>query len=160
MQFVTIEQVRVHCKTEESQDDDITPYVDRAEDSCVAYCNRTIFKDVSDYENAMQQLPDDAQGQYNSYQAALAAAELETEEVKKATMIEVANEAYRLALNKQASIKRAMIATPGFQAAVLFMTANLWRNREDVAAGQGASATELPMNSKFHLAPFFYAGGN
>lgn len=160
MQFVTIEECRAQLKTDEYQDADVEAAATRAEAACVAFCNREIFVDASALASALLAMPTTAQGQYNSYTAALAAAEDITDEITKSMTIAVATDTYRRALNDQNRTRVAKVAGDDFKAAVLLTLGHLWRNREDVAAGQGATAVELPMNSKWYLAPYFYAGGN
>lgn len=154
MKFVTIEEVRSHCKTDAWQDTDVQKYADRAEAACVATCMRDIFVDEQEQQDAVSQLPTARAEAKAAYDAAIEAAGTDAEAIADADY------AYAQALNAIAATRRGKVAGEDFRACVLMVTGHFWRTREDAAAGQGASATKIPYNSEYYLQPYIYTGGN
>jgi len=158
MKFVTLEQAQQYIKTDGDDDDTLTLCVDAAEAACVTYCNRSIFADEAERDAALAATPADAQAARTQYDAALAAAEEMEPGIERDESILLANTIYDSQRAEISSVRRGKIAQDDFKAAVLRTAGSFYANREDVVAGQGATAAELPMNSKFYLAPYFYAG--
>jgi hypothetical protein len=153
MPLVTVAQARAQARVEDSYPEaQLTAALKGAEDAAQAYLNRAVFAtsaelaaDRAAYATRMATAKDD-------YDAAVAAAELITNETEKAAALEMAAVQYH---EEQAAADRslhAMVTNDSIVSAILLTFGHLFANREDVVVG--APAVELPLGARSLLRPY------
>jgi len=159
MRFITIETARVHCKTDGTDDDaQLEICVDGAEAACVREVNRDVFVDATAQSVAMTALPGIMATARTAYDAAIIAADALTDSNARDFAIELAESELTKAKVAASKTMKGIVAEPNFVSAVLLTLGHLYANREDVVAGQGAAAVELPNASRALLAPLRWVG--
>lgn len=158
MQFLTIEQVRDHCKADSDDDALLTVYAEAAEEACVQMLNRAVFVDGTAMATALAALPAAIATAYDNYDAAILAADAIEREEESALAKDVALVALNSALLDHYRTRKGIIITKAISAAMLLTAGHLYRNREAVVAGQSAGAAELPLGVQNLLWPYVSVG--
>ena len=161
MKFVSIAQLRVQCAADLAGADDaqLTVYADAAEQTVQRMCNRAIFLDASERDAARAALPAAMAAAYTTYDAAINAAQAQSDKRNIAFQTDLANDALRAEHAKADAISNSIVIQPDIIEAILLLTAHYYRNREAVETGSGAAAVEVPeaashiMERYRHLGP-------
>lgn len=158
MQFLTIDQMRDHCKADSDDDALLETYADAAEEACVQLLNRAVFASGTEMATALAALPAAIATAYTNYDAAILAAEAIEREEEIALAKDAALITLNAALLDHYRTRKGIIITKAIKAAMLLMAGHLYRNREAVTAGQSAGAVELPLGVQNLLWPYVNVG--
>lgn len=142
MQFVTIGEVRQHCKADSADDAMLTIYADAAEAAVVAFLNRNVYLDSGALATAIAAV--DLSAVHSAYEDAIEAADALDSELDKQYAIDKATITLHNAQLNASMTNDGMVINKDIKAAILLLAAHFNRNREAVTSGQGASAVEVP----------------
>lgn len=154
MEFVTMDQLRIHTKADGDDDELLELYGNAAENFCVGECELNVYPNDAAMSDAKLLLPTMLRDALAERKAAMDAADDEEDKDVAEYMREQAHnqfEAVRFAMGK---IERGKVVGPSFQAAVLLIAGHLYRNREEVTSGINHGATKLPIGYKHMLHQF------
>lgn len=158
MNFLTIDNVRAHCKADSDADTELTAAGEAAEEACVRKLNRYVYVDQTALDAAIADLPAAMAAAKIAYDAALQTAESE-EDIELRCMFEKkAEREWFAARLKYDYTINGIVINFSIKGAMLLMAGHLFKNREAVVSGQGATATELPMGVENLLWPYVYVG--
>lgn len=147
MDLITIESLMQQTKADSEDVDLVAEKGDAAEAYARSYCNRDIYPTQEVLTAALagvaQRLVDAVQARDD----AKTAADAQTDETVKATLKEFADTQYRLTMVAIKRTNYGIVTNVDINSAILLHAAHLYRNRESVVAGQGASAAEVPMTT-------------
>ncbi len=152
MQFVTIEEVRQHCKADSGDDAMLTIYGEGAEAAAVAFLNRNVYVDNAALVAALAAV--DMTSIHSAYEDAIEAADALDSDLDKQFAIDAAGIALRSAQVDASFVLEGMVITKNIKSAILLIVGHLYRNRETVVAGQSASAVEVPMSAQWLMSPY------
>ncbi len=147
MQFVTIEEVRNHCKADAGDDAMLTIFADGAEAAAVAFLNRNVYLDNGALTTAIAAV--DMTAIHSAYEDAIEAANALDSDLDKQFAIDAAGIALRSAQVAASFVLEGMVITKDIKDAILLMAGHWYRNRESVVAGQSAAAVEVPMSAQW-----------
>jgi len=149
--MVSIELAREHLKADGDDDDLITQYIASATSVCEGYCNRKFYADSTakdvDYALALAELEAAKQVRDDALDAT---DDCDVQNVINNTWIS-ARGACMARLN-------GVVIDDTIAAAILLVTGRLYRVRQDVAAGQGVAAVQVPEGAKRILEPYLWIG--
>ena len=159
MKIVTIGQVREHVKADGDDDELLTAYANAAEAACERLANRAIFATTGELTTAKAAVPAMMTTAYETYDAAVLAAQGHDDDRIIVMMTAQAQNALNAAtlradwvLNGLAIDKAADGTSQpkgdDIVVAILMTAGHYYRNRENVVTGQGAAAVELPGAAK------------
>ena len=154
MEFVTMDQLRVHTKADGDDDDLLELYGNAAEIFCVGECELAVYTDDAAMVAAKILLPTMLRDALAERDAALDAADDEENKDVAEYMRERARNEFESVRFDMTKIERGKVVGPSFQAAVLLIAAHLYRNREEVTSGINHGATKLPVGYKHMLHQF------
>lgn len=154
MEFVTMDQLRVHTKADGDDDDLLELYGNAAENFCVGECELAVYADDAAMDAAKILLPTMLRDALAERDAALDAADDEENKDVAEYMRERARNEFESIRFDMGKIERGKVVGPSFQAAVLLIAAHLYRNREEVTSGINHGATKLPVGYKHMLKQF------
>lgn len=158
MKIVTLDLARNHVKSDGDDDALLTQYVEAAEAACEREIGRYVFATQEALDAAKAALPATVLAASLAYEAAVEAAELLDDE-RAAGFALAAAEQDLVASNIAVTRTRyGMVANYELTAAVLLIAGHLYRNRETVVTGQGASAVEVPEAASALLGRLRYVG--
>lgn len=143
MKYLTIDQVRAHCKSDSADDEAIEQYADAAEAAFVQMVNRDLFLDADERTVALAALPAAMAAAQTAYDDAMDAAALldcDARDFAESMACAALTEA-KVAASK--TIHGTLIDADMI-GAMLQLTAHYWANRQSVSVGQGAAAVEVP----------------
>lgn len=155
MSAISIEVAIEHLRAEDDDREFIQGLLDAAEEAACNFMNRRVYADalvmVAGRAAAIELR---AQARI-SYSAAVAAAGLIYDEDDRSSAVEVAGYDLKHAITQSEAMSLGIALTPTIQSACLLILGHLYTNREDVVSGSGTDgAMELPMGSKYLLAPY------
>lgn len=162
MPLLTLEQCRAHCRIDGDFDDAILgDLLAAASDAAAAYLGRELYADQAALDQALDQLPQDMAAAVTGHEAAVAAANAETNAAK--AMRDVADRRLAVATARSARLLLGMPANDSIRAAVRLLLGHLYAHREavvvsaqtlDAPAGATAIAMELPFGVAALLDPY------
>ncbi|ARZ72862.1 hypothetical protein CCR98_01205 [Stenotrophomonas sp. WZN-1] len=164
MPLLTLEQCRAHCRIDGDFDDTILgDLLAAASDAAAAYLGRELYADQTGLDQALDQLPQDMAAAVTGHEAAVAAANAETNAAKAKAMRDVADRRLAVATARSARLLLGMPANDSIRAAVRLLLGHLYAHREAVVvsaqmlddhAGTAAIAMELPFGVAALLDPY------
>lgn len=164
MPLLTLEQCRAHCRIDGDFDDAILgDLLAAASDAAAAYLGRELYADPAALDQALDQLPQDMAAAVTGHEAAVAAANAETNAAKAKAMRDVADRRLAVATARSARLLLGMPANDSIRAAVRLLLGHLYAHREavvvsaqtlDAPAAATAIATELPFGVAALLDPY------
>jgi hypothetical protein len=158
MKIVTLDLVRQHVKADGDDDTLLTQYIESAEAACEREIGRHVYADQAALDEAKAALPASVLAASVAYEAAVEAAEL-LDDDRAVGFALAAAEQDLVASNIAATRTRAgIVVNHELRAAVLLTVGHLYRNREAVITGQGASAVEVPEAAAALLGRLRYVG--
>lgn len=147
MDFLTIQRLRDHCKTDGDDDSQLEFYGEAAERAVVADLDRMVFKDEAAWDAAIAAIPDAITASRLKYEARiLALGEDDTIGHDQAW----AN--YSRVRRAQHRVLDGIIINAAIEAAMLLTAGNLYRNREATVVGE--TAVSLPNGVDALLTPY------
>lgn len=153
MALLTAEECRAHCRVINAGEDHVLlAMLASAEDAAVAYLNRAIYETQEALDADLAALPDAAATAQADYDAAVVAAEAETNAVKAESMLEVAYVKLVAAQRSAARAINGIVVNPSILAAVKMTMGHLYENREAVVAG--VTVAEVPHGVHALLRPY------
>lgn len=154
LQFVTMDQLRVHTKADGDDDDLLLIYALAAEDFCVAECQVGVYVDQAALDAARAGCSDTLRDALLARKNLMDAADAEEDETVAEYMRANAERSYQDVRFTLAKIERGKVVTDAFCAAVLLIAGHLYRNKEEVTSGINHGATKLPVGYKHFLHQF------
>lgn len=152
MSVINIELAMKHLLAEPEDQDLVQSQLDGAEDSAMAYLQRSFFVDQASLDAARLQVPISRNAARTQYEADLAAAALTDDHVLRCEAVADADFAFSQALEAATMVARGIVINASIQSACLLKLGHLFANREEVVTG--TIATELPQASKALLTPY------
>lgn len=151
--MIELALAREHLKAdaEDIEDALIQQYIDSAVSICEGYCNRKFYEDaaeqVIDFDAAVAEL----KLAKDDYDADVAT----TEDPDVIVMY-----ANRLTRARGDCLRRTngIVIDNTITAAILMTVGHLYRNRQDVVAGQAAAAVQMPVGAQRVLQPYLWIG--
>lgn len=157
MKLVTIEQAREHARTDGDDDELLTVYVDAAEATCERLANRGLFLTQEEFAEALSTIEAEITDAWTAYQTMMDSITAPAGVRYDATVAR-AVQMRDHQLHKINWKARGIVATPDIITAVLALAAHYYRNREEVASGQGASSVRVPMMAESIMYHHRYMG--
>jgi hypothetical protein len=159
MKIVTLDLARTHVKADGDDDTLLTQYIESAEAACEREIGRNVYVDQAALDAAKAALPATVLAASEAYEAAVDAA-YELDDDRATAYALAAAEQDLIASNIAVTKTRAGLVLPqhDLTAAVLLTVGHLYRNRETVVTGQGASAVEVPEAASALLSRLRYVG--
>jgi len=164
MPLLTLEQCRMHCRIDGDYDDAILDdLLAAATDAASAYLRRALFADQAALDLALDQLPQDMAAAVTGHEAAVAAANAETNAARAKAMRDVADRRLAVATERSAQLLQGLPANDSIRAAVRLLLGHLYAHREavvvsthalDVPVGAAAIAMQLPFGVAALLDPY------
>ena len=132
MPLLTLEQCRAHCRIDGDFDDAILgDLLAAASDAAAAYLGRELYADQAALDQALDQLPQDMAAAVTGHEAAVAAANAETNAAKAAGMRDVADRRLAVATARSTRLLLGMPAKHSIRARCLLL-GHLYAHREAV----------------------------
>ena len=147
-----IDIVRQHLKADGDDDELITMYMASALSICEGFCNRRFFASDAAMDAAVTQAADDYQAALTAHDAAVEAAG------DDCVLLGSANDRWITAVGAYRAVMNGMVADATVIAAQLQLTGHLYKNRQEVIAGQGAAAVQVPVSAQRILQPYLWIG--
>lgn len=152
MRLITIEQARDHVRSDGDDDELLTTYCDSAEAVCAKIANRSLYATAAELAAAVAAIPDQMVQAYAIYDAAVVDANAQDDDRIKGMKLGLAQVALdKATIKADADIHGLTLDDPAnadIVSAVLLTVGHFYRNRENVSAGQGAAAVEVPMTAQ------------
>jgi hypothetical protein len=152
MRLITIEQARDHVRADGDDDELLTTYCDSAETVCAKIANRSLFATAAELAAAVAAIPDQMIQAYAAYDAAVVDANAQDDDRIKGMKLGLAQVALDKATIKADADAHGLtldaVENKDIISAILLTVGHLYRNRENVSAGQGAAAVEVPMTAQ------------
>lgn len=145
MKIVTIEQVRDHARADGDDDPQLELYATAAERMFERLAHRAIFVDSTQMAAAQANVEATVAAAWDAYELSHAAVMSLPAGERRDDMLARARASLRRVLDEQEAITHGMVASEDVQVAICILAAHLYRNREEVVAGQGAAAVQVPM---------------
>lgn len=149
--MIDIEIARQHLKADGDDDGLIAQYLLSATSICESYCNRKFYETIGAKDA-------DATAAMAELEAAITARNLALDATDDG---EVAN----IIVNKWIATRggclhrlNGVVIDATIDAAILAVLGRLYRVRQDVAAGQGAAAAQVPEGARRILEPYLWIG--
>lgn len=158
LEFLTLDEARLHCKADGEDDDLILSYAEAAEVDAVLSVNRVVFKDQPAMDAAISELPALMAAARQARDDALAAAEEIEDAWDRAESLSLAQQAYRSEQFRWAQIRNGIVINENLKGAMLMTVAHRYQNRANVVAGQGAAAVQVPLNAEWIYKKHRYMG--
>lgn len=152
MQFVTIEEVRQHCKADSGHDTMLTVYANAAESAAVAFLNRNVY--LNDAALIAARATVNMTTVHSTYEDAIEAADALDSSLDTAHASEAAGITLRAAQLSASFILDGMVIVNDIKSAILLIAGHLFRTRETVITGQSAAASEVPMSAQWLMTPY------
>lgn len=177
MYLVTLALLQQHCRTDGDDDELLSLYGNAAESAVMRAANRNFYLTAADMDVAVAGIEDALAVAYAKYDAAIAATKGITDPARRGAAVSRANTILGRATLSQDMILHGLVLDlpvgwqddpdglaslngSGFDvvAAVLLTAAHLYRNRENVVAGQGSAAVQVPQTAADLIAPLRWIG--
>lgn len=153
MSFVTVDEAKLHLRTEGTDEDALIGiYIAAAELAAVKALDRGVYADNTALQAAMTAAPAALVAATAAKDAAVTAAEAMTDAAEQAAALQVAETAYMRALVAYRQVFDGILVNDQIKAAVLLTVGHLFANREDVVVG--ASVSALPHGADCLLQPY------
>jgi hypothetical protein len=155
MSVISIETAIEHLRAENDDRALIQGLLDASEGVASAYMARSIYI-TQEALNAARVLAPTLRGQARaSYAVAIGSVGLVQDFETRESILSDADHVLNESLNMADAMVRGVVLNKTIEAACLLILGHLYTNREDVIAGSATgSAMELPMGSKYLLAPY------
>jgi hypothetical protein len=155
MSAISIEVAIEHLRAEDDDRVFIQGLLDAAEEAACNFMARRVYADAPGMVAGRAAAIELRAQARISYSAAMAATGLIYDEDDRASAVEVAGYDLKHAIAQSEALSLGIELTPTIQAACLLILGHLYTNREDVVTSSGTDgAMELPMGSKYLLAPY------
>lgn len=158
MDLITIERARAHCRADGFDDEILTVYANAAERACARRANRNVYKDDAARNAALDALPAKMTAAFADYETAMTAAAAIANEDERKLAEYRAQAALDEAKLDHFNTVNSIVVTDDYIAAVLLTLGHFYRNREEVVAGMGAQAVQLPFGAQAILDLMFKVG--
>ena len=172
MKLITIEQARTHINADSGDETDdalLTTYCNGAEAACARLANRNLYPSTVDLNAAIATVQASMAAAYAAYDTAIEAANALTDERMKAYVTNMAAVQLTSTTVEQDAILHGLALDAAADAdgqparddiilAILLTVGHSYRNRENVATGQSASAVEVPMTAQHIMAQHRWIG--
>lgn len=149
MNLISIDQLRSHCKADGDDDDMLVIYGNGAEAACARLANRYFYPDAETLAAAKTAAVAAHIAGWATYDAAVLAAEAQTDDRVKAVLIENARwQLMQLAAEMDKTLNGEVAndeVNSDIISAVLLIAGHWYVNREEVVTGPGAAALPVPM---------------
>lgn len=147
MEFVTIEQARVHCRADGEDDDILQIYVEGAQIDAVVSLNRDVFSTQAELDEAIAAIPAAMVSARQIRDAALELAANLPDPYDSYEAQQAANDAYYRERIKWAQTRNGIVIDDHIRGAILMTVAHSYTNRSNVVSGQGAAAVMVPQSA-------------
>lgn len=151
MDFVSIVEVRQHCKADAADDAILTICADGAEAAAVAFLNRNLYVDNAALTAALAAV--DMSGIHSAYEDAIEAADAITSDLDKQYAIDKANIALHTAQYDASMVLDGMVIVQNIKSAILLITGHLYRNRDSTPMKSG-DPVDIPNAVEWLLRPY------
>ena len=131
MQFVTIDQARLHCKSDSADDAALTLYVNAAEKAVAKAANRSIYASQGTLDTALAGISAALTAASAAYRAALAAADALAYTEDQDFAADKAQTAWRNAQVNATNAINGIVVDDMIIAAVLLTAGDWYKNREN-----------------------------
>lgn len=169
MKLITLDQARVHVKSDGDDDELLTVYCNAAESICARLANRNLYAATADLTAAVDGVAATMTAAYETYDAAILVANDATDTRMRDYLTLAAEQALRAATTRADAVLHGLAldaapdlnGTPGNDAiisAILLTVGHLYRNREAVISGQGSAAVEVPLTVQDIMSHFRWIG--
>lgn len=150
---IDIDLVRQHLKVDadDAEDELIEQYIESAVAICEGYCNRKFYQDA-------EALAEDRSGAKTELVQAKSARDAELEDTEDCDVQRMIRDAW---ISTRAAILaryNGVVQDANIVAAILLVIGRLYRVRQDVAAGQNATAVQIPEGARRILEPYVWIG--
>lgn len=153
MSIISIAEARAHLRVEDDYPaEQITPYLEAAENDAQRFLNRRVYKDLAELNAALVGVPVGLVAAAATRAAAIEAAQLIEDRATRAWSIELAQKAYCDQLAEARMVGQGIVVNGSIKAAMLLILGHLSLNREEVITG--TIATELPRGVEKLLFPY------
>lgn len=156
MIFVTLDDLRLHCRADGDDDAVLTKYGNAAEATAQMRANRKFYVDGTARTAALNGMPAAVSAAWATYDAAIAAADAMSDERAACFARESATSALNETLNAQDAIMHGIIITDDLKQAIYLIAADWYRNREETITGPGAQAVQIPTGAEAIIARYHW----
>lgn len=148
MSIVSVDQARAHCKADAADDTLLGVYLASAVKQCAHLANRNIYETPELLATAKAGVTAAMTAANAAYEAAVLAADDIESDLDKAFAYDAAERALMQAQVDASNVLDGIVADDNIRSAILLIVGHLYRNREEVITGQGATTGQLPMGAE------------
>jgi len=149
MDFVTLDEARLHCRADGEDDDLLQLYVRAAEIDAITQLNRDVFQTDAELQEAIAAIPAAMVTARQERDDALNAANSLEDESDRCEAIRVARDQYQSKRIKWYQTRNGIVIDDHIRGAILTTVQHMYQNRSNVVAGQGAAAVLVPQTASW-----------
>lgn len=152
--LVDLDAARAHLRVDSDAEDELIGlYLGAAEESAQQFLNARIYPDQASLAAARAAAIAALGAAQGAWLDAINAARAAPTVAERDVLLDAGEAEYLRAIADCAMTMHGLVLTDDIRAAILLTLGHLYANREDVIAGPGSGATELPQGARALLAP-------